>query len=44
MNPQSITIASGIIFIVVFILVGLHQRRRRRRQDTDIQNTPKSDQ
>lgn len=44
MNPQAVTIASGIIFIVVFILVGLHQRRRRRRQNADIRNNPESDQ
>lgn len=44
MNPQAVTIASGIILIVVLILVGWHQRRRRRRQSLDIQNKPESDQ
>lgn len=43
MNPQAVTIASGIIFIVVLILVGWHQRKRHRHQNPDIQNRPKSD-
>lgn len=44
MNPQAVTIASGIIFIVVLIMVGLHQRRRRRRQNPDVRNNTESDQ
>jgi len=44
MNPQAVTIASGIIFIVVLILVGLHQRRRHRQQNADIRNNPERDQ
>ncbi len=44
MNPQAVTIASGIIFIVVIILVGLHQRKRRRQQNADIKSNPDSDQ
>lgn len=42
MNPQSVTIASGIIFIAVLILVGWHQRRRRRRQNTNTQDNTES--
>lgn len=44
MNPQAVTIASGIIFIIVLVLVGWRQRKRRKRQNPDIQNNTKSDQ
>lgn len=43
MNPQTLTIASGIIFIVVLILVGWHQRKRHKRQNPDSQSSPEND-
>jgi len=40
MNPNAITIASGIILIVILALVGWHQKRRHRSQGSDTRTDP----
>lgn len=40
MNPNAITIASGIILIVILALVGWHQKRRDRGRNSDTRVDP----
>lgn len=44
MNPQTVTIISGILLLVVFALVGWYVRRRRAAGGRSGDSAPESDQ